>query len=135
MPKGRCNWKLSVWGVGRGGPGQGSSEPAAQARSDTPALSFCSFVSAQKGDRMQLEQDGFTATARVQRQEHGGEQRTQRPQHNCQLSAILSRLFCAFLCLVSPWHNGNLQAAAAFPSPARSALRRLGELSTGLICA
>lgn len=54
MPKGRCNWKLSVWGVGRGGPGQSSSEPAAQACSDAPALSFCSFISAQKGDRTQL---------------------------------------------------------------------------------
>lgn len=42
----------SVWSMR--GPSQGSSERTAQTHSATPALSFCSFITAQKGDGIQL---------------------------------------------------------------------------------
>lgn len=54
-PNGRCNWKCTCVQRGQRRPGQGSTEPTAQAHSDTPALSFCSFISAQEADGMQLQ--------------------------------------------------------------------------------
>lgn len=141
MPNGKCSWKW-LCSVGRGAqPGQ-----TAQAHSDTPASSFCSFISAQKGDRMQLhgnllDKETLPRAASTEfclaKQllqvrlcwsrtgiwfSYSPECRDKSTQSRwgaeysgtCHRSQrILSRPFCAFLCLVLPWHNGKLQAGAA----------------------